>query len=218
MIKVHQVNLFRTQGRSQRQILDHCDLKVSRGERVAIMGESGAGKSTLLHLIAGLERPDSGHIEVNGDTLEGRTAAQLCQYRKRIGLVFQQFNLLPTLTVADNVLFQHRLNHLNDEQGVIDTIAGPLGLIPLWELYPDQLSGGEQQRVAIARALAHHPKLILADEPTGNLDEHTGDEVMALFAQLTRQLGLTLVMVTHSRRVAATLERTLHLREGRLHD
>ncbi|WP_028111742.1 ABC transporter ATP-binding protein [Ferrimonas kyonanensis] len=218
MIKVHQVNLYRTQGRSQRQILDHCDLEVASGERLAIMGESGAGKSTLLHLIAGLEHPDSGHIQVDGDTLEGRTPAQLCQYRKRIGLVFQQFNLLPTLTVADNVLFQHRLNALNNERAVKDTIAAPLGLMPLWDLYPDQLSGGEQQRVAIARALAHQPTLILADEPTGNLDEQTGDEVMTLFAQLTRQLGQTLVMVTHSSRVAATLERTLHLRQGRLHD
>ncbi|BDY04605.1 ABC transporter ATP-binding protein [Ferrimonas sp. YFM] len=218
MISVKDVDLFRTQGRAKRQILRHCNLELEAGQQLAIMGESGAGKSTLLHLIAGLERPDGGSIQVNGHRVDQLGPDQLPLYRRRIGLVFQQFNLLPTLTVGDNILFQHRLNRLTNPEEVMDTLVEPLGLSSLWKLYPDQLSGGEQQRVAIARALAHHPPLILADEPTGNLDEATGDEVMEIFTRLSKSLNQTLILVTHSPRVAAVLGQTLHLRQGQLHD
>ncbi|WP_028109029.1 ABC transporter ATP-binding protein [Ferrimonas futtsuensis] len=218
MISVKDVDLFRTQGRARRQILRHCSLELEAGQQLAIMGESGAGKSTLLHLIAGLERPDDGSIQVNGHRVDQLDADQLSLYRRRIGLVFQQFNLLPTLTVGDNILFQHRLNLLTHPEEVMDTLVEPLGLASLWKLYPDQLSGGEQQRVAIARALAHHPPLVLADEPTGNLDEATGDEVMEIFTRLSKALNQTLILVTHSPRVASMLGQTLHLRQGQLHD
>ncbi|TKB47359.1 ABC transporter ATP-binding protein [Ferrimonas sediminicola] len=218
MITLKDVDLFRKQGRARRQILRHCNLNLDAGCQLAIMGESGAGKSTLLHLIAGLERPDGGSIQVNGHRVDQLSQEQLPLYRRRIGLVFQQFNLLPTLTVADNILFQHRLNELGNPEEVMDTLVVPLGLASLWKLYPDQLSGGEQQRVAIARALAHHPPLVLADEPTGNLDEATGDEVMEIFTRLSRALNQTLILVTHSPRVAQVLGRTLHLRQGQLHD
>lgn len=218
VLEIQGVNLFRGEGRQRRQILSDCQLQLHSGRQLAIMGDSGAGKSTLLHLIAGLERPDSGSLKVAGQPLEGLSEAELSQYRKSIGLVFQQFNLLPTLSVRDNILFQHRLNRCNDETWVLNELAAPLGLTELLDYYPDQLSGGEQQRVAIARALAHRPKLVLADEPTGNLDEGNSAEVMALLAKLSKQFEQTLVVVTHSPKVAEAMDQCLFLRQGKLHD
>lgn len=197
-------------------VLNGVDLSLRGGESLAVTGESGSGKSTLLHLIGGLDVPDAGALTVLGTDL--RTAADRARAalrRDRIGMVFQQFNLIPSLTVAANLAFQARLAGRHDPARV-DALAAALGLSDLMGRYPEQLSGGQQQRVGIGRALAGHPPLVLADEPTGNLDEATGDAVAALMLSLVRQQGTTLVLVTHSLRLAALCDRRVHLSAGRL--
>jgi putative ABC transport system ATP-binding protein len=199
-------------------VLDGVSLTLDRGQTLALTGESGSGKSTLMHLAAGLDTPDTGSIRIDGAevaTLDdaGRAALR----REAIGLVFQQFNLVPSLTVAQNIAFQARLAGRHDPDRDAD-LAQRLGLADLGARYPEQLSGGQQQRVAIARALAHRPALILADEPTGNLDEATGDAVLDLLLSLVDETGAALLMVTHSERLAARLDRRLHLSRGRLAD
>ena len=189
---------------------------VEAGEAVALTGESGSGKSTLLHLVAGLDRPDSGEILVAGAPLPDQSDAALAAYRRdRIGLVFQQFNLIPSLDISANLAIQARLAGRHDPAWSAE-LTERLGLADLLRRYPEQLSGGQQQRVAIGRALAGRPGLILADEPTGNLDEATGDAVMAIFRELTATSGAALLMVTHSDRLAQGLDRRLHLRRGAL--
>lgn len=197
-------------------VLAGVSLGLEAGQSLALTGESGSGKSTLLHLIAGLDRVDAGEIEVCGARLAGLDdAARAALRRDRIGLVFQQFNLIPSLTVGANLAFQARLAGRHDA-GWCAELARALGLDALLARYPDQLSGGQQQRVAIGRALALRPALILADEPTGNLDEATGDAVMALMLELVAKAGAALLMVTHSERLAHRLDRRLHLRAGRV--
>lgn len=189
---------------------------MEQGESLALMGESGSGKSTLLHLVAGLDQVDSGSIEVAGQRLDRMGEAQLANWRRtRIGLVFQQFNLIGSLQVEDNLAFQARL------AGRLDTrwqaqLVERLGLGPLLKRYPEQLSGGQQQRVAIGRALASRPALLLADEPTGNLDEATSDDVLQLLLDLLADSPTSLLMVTHSPRVAGRLSRQAVLHHGRL--
>ncbi|MBF9029380.1 ATP-binding cassette domain-containing protein [Rhodobacterales bacterium HKCCE3408] len=195
-------------------VLDGVSLSVAAGETVALTGESGSGKSTLLHLVAGLDTPEHGRIAVGGADLAplddaGRAALR----RDRIGLVFQQFNLIPSLTVEANLAFQARLAGRTPDLG---PLAARLGLSDLMRRYPEELSGGQQQRVAIGRALAAAPGLILADEPTGNLDEATGDAVLDLLMELAETTGAALLMVTHSERLAARLSRRVHLSRGRL--
>ncbi|WP_315740573.1 MULTISPECIES: ABC transporter ATP-binding protein [unclassified Bradyrhizobium] len=197
-------------------VLRGVDLDVSSGERVALTGESGSGKSTLLHLIAGLDAADGGDILLDGasvGTLDdaGRAAVR----RERLGLVFQQFNLVPSLSVQDNLSFQARLAGRHDPAWHTELVER-LGLKSLLKRYPEQLSGGQQQRVAIGRALAVKPVLLLADEPTGNLDEDTADEVMALTRDLVARTGCGFLMVTHSTRLAAMLDRHVHLHAGRV--
>lgn len=196
-------------------VLRGVDLMVAAGERVALTGESGSGKSTLLHLIAGLDGADSGEIDLDGTSVDklddaGRAALR----RNRLGLVFQQFNLVPSLSVADNLKFQARLAGRHDAKWY-DELVERLGLGPLLKRYPEQLSGGQQQRVAIGRALAVKPLLLLADEPTGNLDEASADEVMNLTRDLVARTGCGFLMVTHSARLAAMLDRHVTLRAGR---
>jgi putative ABC transport system ATP-binding protein len=197
-------------------VLDGVSLTLDRGETLALTGESGSGKSTLLHLVAALETPDHGRIAVNGaevTTMDDRARAAL--RRTTIGIVFQQFNLIPSLDAAANVAFQARLAGKEDRAWTT-TLIDRLGLAPHGAKYPEQLSGGQQQRVAIGRALASRPALVLADEPTGNLDETTGDRVMDLMLELARESGAALLMVTHSGRLAARLSRRLHLAHGRV--
>ena len=184
------------------------------GERVALTGESGSGKSTLLHLVAGLDRADGGEINIAGASVSQLNEAGLAAMRRdRLGLVFQQFNLIPSLSVRDNLAFQSRIAGRHDPAWQ-NELAERLGLAGLLDRYPEQLSGGQQQRVAIGRALAVKPLLLLADEPTGNLDEATADDVLALTRDLVAQTGCGLLMVTHSTRLAATLDRHIHLSAG----
>jgi putative ABC transport system ATP-binding protein len=197
-------------------VLRGVDLQVATGTSLALMGESGSGKSTLLHLIAGLDRPDSGRIEVAGEALTGRNEADLARWRREgIGLVFQQYNLISSLTVGANLAFQARLAGRNDPAWNT-RLAERLGLGALLLRYPEQLSGGQQQRVAIGRALAGRPSLVLADEPTGSLDEASSDTVLDLLLELVGEAGSTLLMVTHSARLAARLNRRVHLQGGRV--
>ena len=195
-------------------VLRGVDLDVKAGERVALTGESGSGKSTLLHLIAGLDTADGGRIALDGTEItalsdSGRAALR----RERLGLVFQQFNLIPSLSVEDNLAFQARIAGRHDAAWHKELIER-LGLGALLRRYPEQLSGGQQQRVAIGRALAIKPSFLLADEPTGNLDEATADDVLALARDLVARTGCGFLMVTHSLHLAATLDRHVTLHAG----
>ncbi|WP_338829526.1 ABC transporter ATP-binding protein [Bradyrhizobium sp. 27S5] len=195
-------------------VLRGVDLAVATGESVALSGESGSGKSTLLHLIAGLDAADGGEIRLADTVVSQLNDAGRAELRRdRIGLVFQQFNLIPSLTVADNLVFQSRIAGRHDAAWH-DELVERLGLKTLLKRYPEQLSGGQQQRVAIGRALAPKPLLLLADEPTGNLDEDTADEVLRLARDLVTRTGCGFLMVTHSARLAATLDRQVNLHAG----
>ncbi|WP_454621701.1 ABC transporter ATP-binding protein [Bradyrhizobium cenepequi] len=195
-------------------VLRGVNLAVAAGESVALTGESGSGKSTLLHLIAGLDAADGGEIILDGVSLsELSDAGRAALRRDRLGLVFQQFNLIPSLTVSDNLTFQSRIAGRHDPKWH-DELVQRLGLAHLLKRYPEQLSGGQQQRVAIGRALAPKPLLLLADEPTGNLDEETADEVLALARDLVARTGCGFLMVTHSARLAALLDRRVNLHAG----
>ncbi len=195
-------------------VLKGVDLDVEPGRSVALMGESGSGKSTLLHLVGGLDVPDSGEIWISDKRVSvPGDAARAMLRRDTFGIVFQQFNLIPSLTVGANIAFQARLAQRHDAAWCQE-LAQRMDLTTHLEKYPEVLSGGQQQRVAIARALASRPKVILADEPTGNLDETTADIVMDLLTDLTQQTGTALLMVTHSARHAAKLDAQVRLRAG----
>ena len=195
-------------------VLRGVNLEVARGERVALTGESGSGKSTLLHLIAGLDAADGGEIRLAGISVsELSDAGRAALRRDQLGLVFHQFNLIPSLNVEDNLAFQARIASRHDAAWQRELIER-LGLAAVLKRYPEQLSGGQQQRVAIGRALATKPLMVLADEPTGNLDEATADEVLALARDLVTRTGCGFLMVTHSARLAATLDRQVTLHSG----
>jgi putative ABC transport system ATP-binding protein len=195
-------------------VLRGVNLDVAAGERVALTGESGSGKSTLLHLIAGLDAADRGDIRLEDAHVTAlNDAGRAALRRDRLGLVFQQFNLIPSLDVADNLAFQARIAGRHDAAWHAELVER-LGLGSLLKRYPEQLSGGQQQRVAIGRALATKPLLLLADEPTGNLDEATADGVLALTRDLVARTGCGFLMVTHSARLAATLDRQVTLHAG----
>ena len=207
------------EGKSRVVALDEVSFAVGRGEMVAVMGQSGSGKSTLLNVIGGLDRPTSGSVRVDGVALEGLGDDGLTRVRReKIGFVFQFFNLLPTLSAFDNVALPLRLRRCSPADVAVRTseMLALVGLEPRSRHLPDELSGGECQRVAIARALVMNPKVVLADEPTGNLDSKTGSEILDLLQRLNRELSSTLVMVTHDATAAAHCHRILRLRDGRL--
>ncbi len=200
-------------------VIDGISLQLRRGEFVALVGRSGSGKSTLLNLLSGIEVPDAGRIIIDGRELTGLSERERTLFRRRhIGFVFQFFNLLPTLTVLDNLLLPLALNRAADVDATQRALGvlTELGLASRINSYPDVLSGGEQQRVAVARALVHRPALLLADEPTGNLDTETGAEVMAFFQRQVCEAGLTVLMVTHSAELAARADRVLALRDSKV--
>jgi putative ABC transport system ATP-binding protein len=196
------------------------DLALAGGERVALLGSSGSGKTTLLNLLSAIDDPDAGRVEVDGLAVHALGEPDRTEFRRRhVGFVFQFFNLIPTLTVGENVALPLEL--VGRPAGECEARAAALleavGLHGMAGRYPETLSGGEQQRTAIARALAHQPKLLLADEPTGNLDRHTGEHIMQLLNGLASDQGTTMLIVTHSDAVADTADRVLYLRDGRLH-
>ena len=221
MVQIEQLSKFFKEGNQQRQVLDRVDAAVDEGQFVALLGRSGSGKSTLLNLISGIEKPDGGDVCINGVTITQLRERERTLFRRdHIGIVFQFFNLIPTLTVLENVTLPQELAgkretavrahalHLLDQVGLADRC----------DAFPDKLSGGEQQRVAIARALAHNPLLVLADEPTGNLDEETGEKVLTLLISLTRGAGKTLIMATHNPEIVPLTDRVLDVHNGRLEE
>ena len=216
LLSVQNVRKSYTTAEGRLDVLDDIGLTLAAGRTLALTGESGSGKSTLLHLVAGLDAPDAGAIVVDGlDIAEMSEPGRAAMRRDIAGLVFQQFNLIPSLNIADNLSFHARLAGRPD-RAWLDTLTQRLGLSTLLKRYPEQLSGGQQQRVAIGRTLAAKPKLILADEPTGNLDEATGDAVLALMLELVAQTGAALLMATHSQRLAGMLDERMHLHAGKI--
>ena len=231
MLKIVNISKSFEDGTAQQKILDQLSFVIEAGKSVSIRGASGSGKSTLLHLLAALDKPDEGQILLGGvlrsDTTNNITnditalsESQADNYRmSTIGIVFQRYNLIDVVSVLDNIYLPARLNAINGrpvDVGYIDTIIEALGVSKHINKLPNQLSGGEQQRVAIARALAHKPKLLLADEPTGNLDNKNSDIVSRLLIDTCAQLKTTLVLVTHSERVAKLTNQQVFLSEGRL--
>lgn len=200
-------------------VLRNLDLEIAAGERVAIMGPSGSGKSTLLNLACGLDRPSAGEIRLDGVALSDLPEDERTRLRReRIGMVFQTFNLLPTLTALENVALPLRLRgtarRAADAQAM--KLLDCVGLAARAHHRPDELSGGERQRAAIGRALVYRPALVLADEPTGNLDSTTGTEILRLLAQLQREYGMTLLIVTHNPEAGKSCERLIRLHDGRI--
>lgn len=204
-------------GARQLTILDHVDLEIGRGEVLAILGPSGSGKSTLLALVAGLDRPTEGEVWLDGQPVHALSEDALALLRRRsVGFVFQSFQLLPHLTALENVLVPLELRGVARPEARAAELLADVGLAERVHHYPAQLSGGEQQRVALARAFAGDPPLLLADEPTGNLDSSTGAKVLDLLLDLQRRTGATLVLVTHDAEVAARADRRIYLRDGRI--
>ena len=198
-------------------IVDGVDLTIPAGEFLAVVGPSGSGKSTLLALMAGLDRPTAGEVRIDGRPISGLSEDELALLRRaKIGFVFQSFQLLGNLTARENVLLPAELVGAADPPARADELLAAVGLGDRGHHYPSQLSGGEQQRVALARAFAARPPILLADEPTGNLDGVTGRKVLELLTELRRQEGTTLVLVTHDAAVAALADRQIHLRDGRI--
>src|SRR3990170_3120151 len=219
LISIEDLSKSYTEGKQTHAVLRGASLKIRRGEFVALLGASGSGKSTLLNLLSGIDTADDGAIWVQGRDLVAMTEAERPLFRRRhIGFVFQFFNLLPTLTVLENAALPLELAGAPAKvaRSKARALLEQVGLADRTASYPDLLSGGEQQRVALARALVHDPLLVLADEPTGNLDEDTGAQVMALLEQLTRQAGKNLVMATHNLENVRRADRVVHVHEGKL--
>jgi len=199
--------------------VDGVDLEVAAGEFVALTGPSGSGKSTLLHLIGALDRPDAGTITVGSINVTALQRRRLPDYRRRVGFVFQRYHLLPALTALDNVLAPALPRRPGrEQQALARELLGQVGLVGREDALPSRLSGGQQQRVAIARALFQRPGLLLADEPTGNLDQHTGQQVLSLLTQLRSERGTTILLVTHDQSVAEQADRAVQLVDGRVQE
>ena len=204
-------------GSGDHHILKGADLNVEKGETVAILGSSGSGKSTLLNLIAGIDLPDQGEVRIDGKNLGQMSEKNRTLLRRRtMGFVFQSFNLIPTLNVYENLMLPLELNQISKNSGIISQMLEALGLKGREESHPDRLSGGEQQRVAIARALMHQPSLLLADEPTGNLDAETSQETLKLINHLVHRSRTTMIMATHSQEVIEWVDRVLGIEDGKL--
>jgi putative ABC transport system ATP-binding protein len=218
-LRFHDLTKSYYEGDVRRLVLQNAQAEFQAGEITAILGKSGSGKSTLLNLISGIDAPDSGQIWVDGQDLAALPERERTLFRRaRIGFVFQFFNLIPTLTVGENVSLPLELNRVPRPQAgkKARKLLDDVGLLDRWDTFPEKLSGGEQQRVALARALVHEPLLILADEPTGNLDEETGAQMMSLLALLTREQNGTLLIVTHNSEAASHADKVLRLSHGQL--
>ena len=219
-VRIRDLHKTYSEGGRTLRVLDGVNLDICRGEFFALLGASGSGKSTLLNLLSGIDKPDRGSIVIDSTDITALNDTQLTLFRRaRIGIVFQFFNLIPTLTVLENITLPKELGgaRLRAVEPRALELLEQVGLAARAAAYPDKLSGGEQQRVAIARALLHEPAIVFADEPTGNLDEDTGAQVLQLLFRLTRDAGKTLVMATHSAEIGAKADRVCRIHEGRLH-
>ena len=213
------INLTKTYGQNETSVnaLNDANIEVEAGEFVSIIGPSGSGKSTMLHLMGGLERPTSGTVKIEGKDIYKLSESRLAQYRRqKIGFIFQQYNLIPVLNVRENIEMPLMLDKANIDKDYIDDIIEFLGLTSRKNHLPNQLSGGQQQRVAIARALAAKPAIVLADEPTGNLDTKTTDEVMKLLKKSIKKYNQTLIMITHNENIAKNADRIISIVDGNI--
>jgi len=218
-VRIRNLSRSFVEGDRRHDVLRNLNLEIGAGETVALRGRSGSGKSTLLNLIGGIDLPDAGVVEVAGRRVTEMSERQRTLFRRRhIGFVYQAFNLVPTLSVADNIRLVLDLNDVpgDESRSRIAALLDSVGLADRADSYPDVLSGGEQQRVAIARAIAHEPEVVLADEPTGNLDDRTAAAVLALINELVRDSGRTMIIATHSAMVANGADRILELHNGEI--
>ena len=217
ILETQELKKYYGTGETQVRALDGVGFSVEKGEFVAIVGSSGSGKSTLLHMLGGLDRPTAGKVFVDGKELSTLKDEELTIFRRRkIGFVFQSYNLVPVLNVYENIVLPIRLDGNKVDEEYVNRVVEALGLeTKLWNL-PNQLSGGQQQRVAIARALATKPAILLADEPTGNLDSKTGLDVMGLLKVTGERFGQTIVMITHNEEIAQMADRIVHIEDGRI--
>lgn len=205
------------EGETQVRALDGIDLKIERGQFLAIVGTSGSGKSTLLNMLGGLDRPTSGSVEIGGTEISKMNDEQLTVFRRqRIGFIFQNYNLIPTLNVWENIVFPLSMDGQKPDRKFVHKVAEMLGLQEKLDSLPNNLSGGQQQRVAIARALASKPAIVLADEPTGNLDSKTSDNVLGLIKATSREFHQTIVMITHNPDIAQLADETIRIEDGRI--
>jgi putative ABC transport system ATP-binding protein len=221
VLKVAGLSRTFQEGKNHRNVLTNVNFELGKGQRLALVGRSGSGKSTLLNLLAGVDLPDSGEIKIKNNNLTALTENQRTLFRRQhIGFIYQLFNLIPTLTVVENISLPLELNRVARAQIAkrSNAILAAVGLSDRGTSYPDQLSGGEQQRVAIARGLVHNPSLVLADEPTGNLDAESGRQVLKLLNSLVDQNQQSLIIVTHSIEIAMSAERVLELKDGIVKD
>ena len=219
LVQIRDIHKVYREGERSLRVLEGVSLDVAAGEFLAVLGASGSGKSTLLNLLSGVDSPDSGRIWIEGMDITPLSDRRLTLFRRdHIGIVFQFFNLIPTLTARENITLPQELGGAGRAaaEARADALLEQVGLGDRAATYPDRLSGGEQQRVAIARALLHEPKIVLADEPTGNLDDDTGRAVIALLLRLTREAGKTLIMATHSAEIARQADRVCRIYEGQL--
>lgn len=216
-IMLQTTGLFKTYGSGEAavQALKPCDIAIYKGEKIAVMGASGSGKSTLLHLLGGLDRPSGGSIRFCGEDLYNKKDAALAKFRRQnVGFVFQSYNLVPELTAEENIRLPLLLDGKKAEQGYFTQVVQTLGLADRLRHFPGELSGGQQQRTALARAVISKPSVLLCDEPTGNLDTKSGEEVMRLLHELSDSLGITLVVVSHDESIAAQMERRITITDG----
>lgn len=221
MVTLETINLGKIYGKKETSVhaLKDANLKINKGEFVAIVGPSGSGKSTFLHLVGGLERPSSGTIKVDGKDICCLSDRELAKYRRqKVGFVFQQYNLIPVLNVAENIELPVKLDNRKVDKDYINELMELLGISDRKDHLPSQLSGGQQQRVAIARALSAKPSIILADEPTGNLDTKTTEEVINLLKSSIKKYNQTLIMITHNENIAKKADRIISIVDGKLNE
>lgn len=217
VLETHDLRKIYGTGASEVHALDGVDLAIEKGEFVVIVGTSGSGKSTLLHMLGGLDRPTSGSVCVDGQEIFNLKDEALTIFRRRkIGFVFQNYNLVPVLSVWENIVFPVELDGNTPDKSYVDSIISTLGLDSKLDNLPSNLSGGQQQRVAIARALSTKPAILLADEPTGNLDSKTSMDVMGLLKVTGQKFGQTIVMITHNEELAQMADRIVHIEDGRI--
>lgn len=217
MVELKNVSKIYFEGNTKHIVLNNFELNIQEGEIIILFGKSGSGKSTLLNIISGIDVPDSGSVTIDKTDITKLTEKERTLVRrKKIGFIFQFFNLIPTLTVKENLQLPLELNNEEDQEYRINTILTDVGLLDRADTYPDKLSGGEQQRISIARALIHNPDIILADEPTGNLDFETSLQIIDLLDRVVKKKGKTMIMVTHSKDVIGLADRIISLKEGKL--
>ena len=217
MINLKNITKYYDEGNSKLTVLDNLNLSISDGEIIILLGKSGSGKSTLLNIISGIDIPNNGSIQINSQEITTLSEKERTLVRrKNIGFIFQFFNLVPTLTVEENLLLPLELNMIQNKFQLVKSVLEEVELSEKINVYPDKLSGGERQRVAIARALIHNPDIILADEPTGNLDYETSFKIIDLLDRVVKKKGKTMIMVTHSKDVIGLADRVLTIRNGKV--